>query len=126
LGQIKKNSWNRADLSVIYTESPGSNTENAKYEIAVEGFIENNLPAKTTEWPGLKTAYLDGVGVINYASGNGKGLASIIANRASDPWLINELASAKTVTVIDTESELAPELRLILENNGAEVILTSD
>lgn len=125
LGQIKKNSWNRADLSVIYADRPDSKEENGSFEIAVEGFIEQNQIKKQVDWPGVKTAYLEGVGVINYASLNGKGLASIIANRESDHWLIEELASAKTVAVVDTEPELAPELRLILENNGAEVILSS-
>lgn len=125
LGQIKKSSWNRADLAVIYADQFIPGQENANFEMAVEGFIGNNTTQKRTEWPGVKTAYLEGVGVINYASWHGEGLASIIANRESDRWLIDELVAAKTVAVVDTEPGLAPELRLILENNGAEVILLS-
>lgn len=125
LGRIKKNSWNRADLSVIYADPSEPRTEDSKYEMAVEGFIENNLPKNpNSRWPGLKTAYLDGVGAVNYASPDGKGLAEIIADHPSE--LVNELASAKTVAVIDTDPELVPELRMILESNGAEIILSSE
>lgn len=126
LGQIKKSSWNKADLSVIYADQPLFGQDDNRYEIAVEGFIEHNLKKNPEKWPGLKTAYLEGVGVIHYASEHGEELASIISNRDSDHWLIDELASAKIVAVIDTEPEKAPKLRLILENSGADVILSSE
>ncbi|GEM_PF-691589 len=122
LGQVKKTSLNRAQASVIYSESAETVQEkDAHWETAAEGFIGDALLQTRQRWPGLKTGYLDGVGSVKYGSLSG-GADLIATVRDRETGLRKALSEGKIVAVVKAEPEAAAEVRLIFENCGAEIL----
>jgi len=121
LGQVKKASWNRAWVSVIYPESKEADPGNLRWETAAEGFIGDNSSKTKERWSGLKTGYLDGVGSVKYGSlAGGADLISTVKNRGNG--LQQALSDGKVVAIVEAEPEAMDEVRLILENCGAALL----
>lgn len=122
LGQVKKASWNRTRISVIYPEMVETGSkENSRLEMAAEGFIEDNQPKAREEWPGLKTGYLDGVGSVKYGSMTGEtDLMSTVRN--GENGLQQALSAGKVVAIVEVDPEAAREVRLIFDSCGGTVV----
>ena len=130
LGQIKKESWNQTELTVIVK---GKNVKqymenNGTMEIAAKNFIENPVVETGLPifWPGLKEEWLPGIGTvkIGYNSTGNQDRAPLpfkFGDMDLD-FIKTKLAADKVVAVIETENLNLPKLRYIMEINGAELI----
>jgi hypothetical protein len=128
-GSIKKASLNQADLTIIFADEQQHQIgkRNDNYEFAGEYLIE---PASnSTIWPGLQTQILAGIGKVQIGlcgiNQTDKQMKepNLIQQVGEDLGLIErEIKSDKVVAIIETDSELLPKLRLILESNGGEIL----
>ncbi len=129
LGQIKKESWNQTELTVIIQDkNENRNPEDKTHmEIATENFLENQGAGSGPNilWPGLKEEQLSGIGTvkIGYSSPNRKHgivLASQNLSEAELDFIGQKLVAQKVVVLIEVEDQFLPKLRFIMATNGAE------
>jgi hypothetical protein len=125
LGRIKKESWHRADLTVILPEGSPESSNNDSMELAAE-FAAQDRDEKR-DWSGLRRDYWDGLGKIRYGTtfrrqpGKNQVLPETLAGQALQ--IVQQgIKDSKVVTIIDFEPELRAKLRVILESRGAEVL----
>ncbi|HBE78480.1 MAG TPA: hypothetical protein DDW65_12000 [Firmicutes bacterium] len=130
-GSIKKASLNQADLTIIFADEQQHQIgkRNDNYEFAGEGEYVIEPPANTIIWPGLQTQILAGIGKVQIGlcgsnqTDNQMGESNLIQQVGEDLRIIErEIKSDKVVAIIETDSELLPKLRLILESNGGEIL----
>jgi hypothetical protein len=134
-GSIKKTSFNQADLTIIFADNQEKHDTQGgggNYEFAVEYFRESvqDIARKyNNTWPGIQTKDLAGIGKIQIGSSNIQKMTGIIEHdgivkpSGDDLEIVAEQVKAKRiVAIIEAESELVPQVRLILESNGAEIL----
>jgi hypothetical protein len=127
LGQIKMESWNRADLTVLFSgQKIDKERREDDFELAAEYFLNDSQRTPPPIWPGFREENIHGIGKVQIGS-------SYPVEKESLPGKIEELAggeletigreisSQKVVTIIEVEPEIMPKVRFILEKNGAEV-----
>lgn len=129
-GQIKKESWNLADLTIIYSNQEHENLSHPNrneddYELAAENFLEDPEREPPPVWPGLKEEYLEGIGPVRIGSQtNQESLPGKIVRLAGSdlPAIEREIQSQKVVAMIEVEPEVFRKVRHILEKSGAEIL----
>lgn len=133
-GSIKKTSFNQADLTIVFADNQEKHDTQGggNYEFAVEHFRESfqDIAQKyNNTWPGVQTKDLAGIGKIQIGSSNIQKMAGIIEHNdvvkpsGDDLEIVTAQVKAKRiVAIIEAESELIPQVRLILESNGAEIL----
>ncbi len=124
LGRIKKESWRRADLSIILPADSERPQENSM-EFAAD-FSEKRPGSPWSDWPGLQQEYWEEVGNVRVGSTLGDAsnpTPSIRENLAGKAlqFVQRGIRDSKVVTIIDFEPELLYKLRFILESKGAEL-----
>jgi hypothetical protein len=121
VGRIKKESWNRAGLSVILPEKLNANNEEDRYEFGHEHFLDTPYSHEHSEWPALQERELNGVGKVkmgaNHKPFSGEASEEV---KISKELVIEGLKKNKVVALIETEDELASKIETILESEGAE------
>jgi hypothetical protein len=127
LGNIKKESLNLADLTVVFADNSGT-LDRKKRESDFE-FADDY--GETTQmnrsWPGLQSQNLYGIGKIQIGSSqyqqsetSPKPLQCLDEN---DLAIIGpQLKANRVAAIIESDIDLLPKLRFILESNGAFVI----
>lgn len=133
-GRIKKASLNQADLTIVFADNRENHVTkgNNNYEFAAENFgesLKDTAHTRTSIWPGLQTENLSGIGKIQIGSSNNQKIADSVDHDRAIQLVGDDLAiiaqqvkANKVVTIIEAEAELVPQVRLILESNGAEII----
>lgn len=131
-GQIKKESWNQADLTIVYSNQEHANLSHPNrneddFELAAENFLEDLDREPPPVWPGLKEDYLEGIGPVRIGASNQTGQESLpgkIARLAGGdlPAIEREIQSQKVVALIEAEPEVFRKVRHILEKSGAEIL----
>lgn len=118
-GRIKKESWNKANLAVLFRETGSENPAGAGYEFASDNWMTvSNL---ATAWPGVDQVELSGIGRV-YLGTNFPDLRTINSLTREHPGLKQGLQEQKIVTVVEVNPEIQNRVRVILASNGAEII----
>lgn len=129
-GKIKKESFNQTDLTIIIpildlnqTNDQKNDVEFAK-ELVGDHFQQNH----SVDWPGMQEDYLAGVGKVQI----GSSLPSLAQNDNLSPKyrieeedmgvIQTEILAKKIVTIVKVEPELLPQIRLIMESCGADLL----
>ncbi len=134
LGQIKKESMNQAELTVIIGDRFHIRTRESQtlFETAAEDFADQNLGSRDSEsridhfWPGLKEEQLLGIGVVKvgHNSPDPNDVQSAWRQKLTETALQiigAEIAAKKIITFIEFDPRFLPKLRFIMETNGAEL-----
>jgi hypothetical protein len=136
-GNIKKVSLNQADLTIVFADNREARSyeRQAHFEFGTENHGElpqgelhlGDLPQyNNCIWPGLQSKNLSGIGKIQMGTSNHHGVFNFIEPRicisGEDLGVIApQIKANKVVAIIEADAVLVPQLRFILESNGAEV-----
>lgn len=118
LGLIKKASWNKADLAVVYrADEPSGN-----YEIAAEDFLSQRSSVNARSWPGLKSGYLAGIGGVRFGS---SGNVAVCLEKDGQYWecLKKELSENRIIVIIEARPEVTSLIRQLLTDTGNEIFV---
>jgi hypothetical protein len=123
LGRVKKESWNRAEITVVIPEPNAKHSRtDDRFELGAEFFLDRKEQPVST-WPGLQASYLEGAGNIKVGTTALQHPPGILEPLGSGLDLVQrEIQNQKIVAIIDVEPELIPRIRVILESKGAEII----
>lgn len=122
LGLIKKASWSKADLAMVFrSEEPVDD-----YEMASENFLSTRPPGNLGNWPGLKSAYWTGIGGVCFASSN-KDFFRLENNKEYHRELLKKaLSQNRIVIIIKAQSEVTSRVRQLLCDTGNEVFIQDE
>ncbi len=127
LGNIKKESLNLADLTVVFADN--SETLERRRESDLELANDLGEPALKSNrvWPGLQSQNLSGIGNIKI----GTSQSQLLAQSPKGPLHLDEndlavigpqIKANRVAAIIESDVDLLPKVRFILESNGAFVI----
>ncbi|HBF36520.1 MAG TPA: hypothetical protein DDW50_04285 [Firmicutes bacterium] len=132
LGNIKKESLNLADLTVIFADNGEVRDRKREFDFEVSSENLGKPPQDMNRlWPGLQSQNLFGIGKIQIGSSLNHQLHNSselnLHLDESDLAVIGPQVKAnKVAAIIETEVDLLPKLRFILESNGALILLTTE
>ncbi len=123
LGRVKKESWNRAEITLVIPEPTVKQPRNEDhFELGSEFFLDRK-DQPISSWPGLQASYLEGAGNIRVGTTARQHPPGILEPLGPELDLLQrEVRNQKIVALIDVEPELIPRIRVILESKGAEII----
>ncbi len=128
LGNIKKESLNLADLTVIFADDSEAfeRKRDSKFEFGNENFGEQT-PKINRSWPGLQSQNLFGIGKIQigssqYHKGEDSQKQKLHLDESDLAIIGPQVKANKVAAIIESEVDLLPKLRFILESSGAFVI----
>lgn len=121
VGRIKKETWNRAGMSVILPEKRNLNNEEHSFEFGHEHFLDTPYSQENSDWPALHEHEFDGIGKVKMAV-NHKPYSGEVSEgvKISKELVIDGLKKNKVVALIETEDEIVSKIEKILESEGAD------
>jgi len=118
-GQIKKESWNKANFAVVFADA-AKITGNFEYEFATENFL-GEPATRQSVWPGVREVEMSGVGKVYL--GTDLGSSEIINGVTRQcPNLKQQLQAEKIIAILEVSPEIKERVEAILANNSAEII----
>lgn len=117
LGRIKKESWNRAEISVLIKQ-PSPETS---YEFG-EDFSRQQRQRRKVMWSGLKQEFIDGVGMVQIGSTNGQRRQDHYAFLKKITGAVPYNLDQKIVGIIEVEDDLVESIYTILNSKGADIV----
>ena len=119
-GQIKKTSWNKADLTIVFSEN--LNHSNLAYEFAGEGFI-NDLNSNQTTWPGVDEFEIEGIGkvFVGQSAGGTDGFS-----QSEIDLILKEKDKQRLFGIIEVEPDILPHAQFIMESCGGEMLFNQE
>lgn len=126
VGRVKKESWNRADLVIIFPGEPTVKTDNNRFEFGNEYFLDSPHSGKASEWPSLQDKEIDGIGkvkiAVSYKPDNNPDLSEDSAGMNKE-LIASDLKKNKVVAIIEADDELVSKIETILDSEGAEITI---
>ncbi|HOJ78099.1 MAG TPA: hypothetical protein PLZ08_07095 [Bacillota bacterium] len=117
IGKIKVTAWNRARITLICPET-NQDTQDNYYEFGCANFIANTMPV-LSNWNGFKEQEIPGVGKVKVATIDHR------INQHDLSFLRRAISEQKVSVVIEVEPELSDKVHYLLENQGADVLVTN-
>jgi hypothetical protein len=131
LGNIKKESLNLADLTVVFADN--SETLDHRRESDLEFARDLGDPALKSNrvWPGLQSQNLSGIGKIKIGSSqpwpHAKSPKGPLRLDEDDLAVIGpQIKANRVAAIVECDVDLLPKLRFLLESQGAFVISSGE
>lgn len=121
VGRVKKESWNRAGITVILPGKTDVKTDEHRYEFGDEHFLDTPYSRETSEWPALQDREVDGIGkvkmAVNYQPYSVEANEEVEVNKEI---VAEGLKKNEVVAIIEADDEIVSKIETILESEGAE------
>lgn len=126
VGRAKKESWDRANFTIISPWTPLANTDADLFEFGAEAFLDYPESFEIHQWPALQEHEIDGIGKVKMAVDfkldlGQKAMDSL--NLIDKELIIAGLKDNKITAIIEAEDEIVPKIETILKSEGAEITL---
>lgn len=123
VGRVKKESWNRADFTIISPGTPLATTDADLFEFGAEAFLDYPESSEIYQWPALQEYEIDGIGKVKMAVSfkPDLGQKSDLLNAIDKELIIAGLKENKITAIIGVDDEIAPKIETILKSEGANI-----
>lgn len=126
VGRVKKESWNRAGLVIIFPGESIADPDNNRFEFGNEYFLDTPYSRKISEWPALQDKEIDGIGKVRMAVSFKPDTSPDISEDSltiNKELIASSLKKNKVVAIIESDDEIVSKIESILESEGAEITI---
>lgn len=126
VGRVKKESWNRAGLVVIFPGESMDKTDDKRFEFGNESFLDTPYSKKNSQWPALQDKEIDEIGKVKMAvSFKPDTSTEIITDYGSmnKELIASGIKKNKVVVIIEADDEIVSQIETILESEGGEITI---